>query len=238
MFYNKVDLPKELLKLRNNNISEEEIMNQVFKILDKNETERTNIKDSLKSKPSTKINNLAFDTLESKNIFHINQIKNICIKYRLRFLDSNLFKNEIPEEAISKINALEKNNNTKLSGYKIIAPSKAFNLNNYDDPLLMIPIGNDYYYLIHKWGNDLNSNRKIKYWPIKNIINYIFFCLLISIIGTLLMPTNILSKNLEYAQMIVFLFIFKSVIITIAYYFFMMGKNFNSEIWNRPFKEN
>ena len=37
---------------------------------------------------------------------------------------------------------------------------------------------------------------------------------------------------------VIFLFLFKSMVASIGYYFFMMGKNFNNMIWNRPFKEN
>ena len=149
-----------------------------------------------------------------------------------------MFKNEIPEEAISKIHSLEKAHQTKLSGYKIMAPSKAFNLKIYDDPLLFAPIGNDYYYLIHKWGNDLAWYKRLIVLPIKNISNFIVFCLIISLVGTYLTPSNSLSKSVEFAPIIIFLFMFKSLVGTIGYYFFMMGKNFNDVIWNREFKEN
>ena len=104
-----------------------------------------------------------FDLLETDKIFHIDQIKKLAINFRLRFLDSHLFKNQIPDEAITKIRVLEKNHKTTLQGFKIIAPSKTFQLENYDDPLLFAPIGNNYYYLIHKWGNDLSRySRRMK----------------------------------------------------------------------------
>ena len=34
--------------------------------------------------------------------------------------------------------------------------SKLFRLKNTDDPLLFVPLGNSYFYLVHKWGNDLH----------------------------------------------------------------------------------
>jgi len=60
----------------------------------------------------------------------------------------------------------------------------------------------------------------------------------VSLMGTYFTPTNNLSKSVALAPLIIFLFLFKSMVGTIAYYFFMMGKNFNNMIWNRPFKEN
>ena len=238
MLTNKKTLVDELLLDRKKFISETQLLEEVRAILENNELERQEIKDKLQSKSSTNVNEFEFDLLETDKIFHINQIKKVCIDYRLRFLDSVLFKNEIPEEAITKISALEKSHETKLEGFKIIAPSKAFQLINYDDPLLFAPIGNDYYYLIHKWGNDLVWYRKLLVLPFKNLMNFVVFCGVISLIIVTVSPLDDLSKEVPLAPIILFLFMFKAVIASIAYYFFLMGKNFNSEIWNRPFKEN
>ena len=238
MLLNNKTLVDELLISRKKTLSEEVLLQEVYAILKQNEIDRNQIMDTLKSESSTKSNEFNFDLLETDKIFHENQIKKVCIDYRLRFLDSALFKNEIPEEAISKITALEKNHNTKLDGFKIVAPSKAFELKNYDDPLLFVPIGNNYYYLIHKWGTDLSWYRKLMVLPIRNIALFVVFCLMISLIGTYFTPTNNLSKSVSLAPVIIFLFMFKSMVGTVGYYFFMMGKNFNDVIWNRPFKEN
>ena len=37
------------------------------------------------------------DKINSDRIFHISDIKKICIDYRLRFLDFNLFKGHVPD---------------------------------------------------------------------------------------------------------------------------------------------
>ena len=238
MLMNKKTLVDELLLDRKKFISETQLLDEVRAILENNELERQEIKEKLKSKSSTNVNKFEFDLLETDKIFHINQIKKVSIDYRLRFLDSSLFKNEIPEEAITKISDLEKSHNTNLEGFKIIAPSKAFQLINYDDPLLFAPIGNDYYYLIHKWGNDLVWYRKLMVLPFKNLKNFVYFCGIISAIIIAVSPMDDLSKDVPMAPIILFLFMFKGVIASISYYFFLMGKNFNSEIWDRKFKEN
>lgn len=238
MLMNKKTLVDELLLDRKKFISETQLLDEVRAILENNELERQEIKEKLKLKSSTNLNEFEFDLLETDKIFHINQIKKVCIDYRLRFLDSVLFKNEIPEEAITKISDLEKLHDTKLEGFKIIAPSKAFQLINYDDPLLFAPIGNEYYYLIHKWGNDLVWYRKLLVLPFKNLMNFVVFCGIISAIIIAVLPVDNLSKDVPLAPIILFLFMFKAVIASISYYFFLMGKNFNSEIWDRKFKEN
>lgn len=216
-----------------------DLLLQVEKILLEDEISRTEISNtlSLKNEAINK-NALVFDLLKTENIFHINHIEKICVDYRLRFLDSSLFKNNIPEEAISKIKNLEKEHQTKLAGFKIVAPSKAFHLLNYDDPILFIPIGNNYYYLVHKWGDEFNWYRKLLVWPVKNLSNFTITSILVSIIVALLVPENNLSKSVPLAPLIVFLFAFKSIVAVFAYYFFMAGKNFNEEIWQRKYYNN
>ena len=235
---NPTSIETKLLSERRKFKSETAILEEIKLMFSKNDDDREQIANNLKKESSTKLNNLKFDLLETDKIFHLEQIKTICIDYRFRFLSSSIFKNTIPEEAISKIRIMEKDHETTLDGFKIIAPSKAFELLNYDDPLLFVPLGNDYYYLIHKWGNDMHPLRKLLVLPIKNVGNFTIFSLLISLIITLVLPANNLSKSIPLAPVIVFLFAFKSIVAVFLYFFFMMGKNFNSEIWQRKYYNN
>ena len=62
----------------------------------------------LNRKNSNEFNQLDFDKMETKNIFHKNTIKKTCVKFRLRFLDSNLFKGDYPKNITNIISDLEK----------------------------------------------------------------------------------------------------------------------------------
>ena len=58
----------------------------------------------LKSKSNLNIN-LDFDPnkIESNRLFHIDDIKKICIDYRLRFLDFDYFKGKVPQVAYDNL---------------------------------------------------------------------------------------------------------------------------------------
>ena len=113
-------------------------------------TEKTNFQTILGIISSkSKSNNFDFDKLERNRIFHLNSIKKTCIDFRLRFLDHKYFKNSLPKEAFLEISKLESAHNTMLSDFKIMAPSKLFRLKNTDDPLLSVPLGTNYFYLMH-----------------------------------------------------------------------------------------
>ena len=190
------------------------------------------------SAKSTSNNKFNFDKLDKERIFHLDTIKQICINFRLRFLDHKYFKNSLPKEAFSEISNLESVHNTILSDFKIMAPSKLFRLKNTDDPLLFVPLGNNYFYLVHKWGNDLHPFRKLFMWPLKNLRNMIIFLLAISLILTYLTPTSIFSKDESWSVFwMIYFFMFKAIASVVIFYAFALGKNFNKAIWNSKYNK-
>jgi hypothetical protein len=216
--------------------SEAEVLSQVHDILKEVDKNHERIAQNITKGKHTPVNNFDFELLETSRIFHVDEIKNICINYRLRFLDSKYFKGEIPVEAISKIKALEKQHDLELKGFKIIAPSKLFKLEDKDDPLLFAPIANNYFYLIHQWGNDLHPLRRALMWPFKNIVNLTALVLVISYFATLLVPNGLFSKSDSAMEFwIIYFFMFKCIASVVIFYGFALGKNFNPAIWNSKY---
>lgn len=236
MFFEKTNLETQLRKEKNRVQNQIEMLDQVNHILKSHQSNEDRIKNNISKTNKQLVNHFDFDLLETDAIYHLDQIKNICIDYRLRFLDTKYFKGEIPEAAFQKIDALEKSHNIEIKNFKIIAPSKLFKLVDKDDPLLFAPIGNDYYYLIHKWGNDLSAFRKLLMWPFKNVINLLLVAMVVSYVATLLIPHGLFSKNNSAIEsLIIFFFMFKSVVAVVIFYAFAMGKNFNPAIWNKKY---
>ncbi|RIV68531.1 hypothetical protein [Flagellimonas aequoris] len=236
MMLRSTDIERKLQQTKGKQKSEAEILADVQEILRQDTLKEEKINRQLNTKNTANTNAFEFDLLETDKIFHIDQIKEICIDYRLRFLNSSYFKGEIPQEAISKIKHLESIHNTELKGFKIMAPSKLFKLEDKDDPLLFAPIGNDYFYLVHKWGNDLHPLRKLLVWPFKNIGNLVVLVLMISYLVTLMVPDGLFSKKNTTAEFwIIYFFMFKCIASVVIYYGFALGKNFNPAIWNSKY---
>ncbi|TGD59708.1 hypothetical protein [Flavobacterium humi] len=184
----------------------------------------------------TAVNKLYTNALETSRIYHIRTIQKICVDYRLRFLDRKYYKMDIPEEAQLQIDHIESSHQTVLHSFKIIAPAKALKLKNADDPLLFVPIGNDYYYLVHKWGNNLNALRKWRVLPFKNLGTMILSILIMSLLTTFLIPFKSYGhENYNTIKLISFLFIFKSYCAILLYYCFWKGKNFSIYNWNSEY---
>jgi hypothetical protein len=233
----KTNLEVTLQNIRRTRTTPENLLAEVETIFQQNQSERTEISERLTTSFSGRENSFNISKLEGEKIYHISDIKKICVDYRLRFLDSHFFKKEIPVEAISKIRHLEKEHDSTFNAFKIVAPAKLMKLANADDPLLFMPLGNDYFYLIHKWGNDLHPLRKWMMWPYKNFENLIFTIFVISILLTSITPLHLFTNgevtNPEYLLM--FLFMFKAVAGVVLYYGFAKGKNFNNAIWDSKY---
>lgn len=237
MLLPKTNIEQKLSSIKKKRILAEDIdLKQVYSILSNLDNELGRIENNVIIGNGVANNKFNIDLLNSDKIYHTKEIKQICIDYRLRFLDTKYFKGTIPAEGLSKIKALEKEHNTEIKGFKIIAPSKLFKLEDKDDPLLFAPIGNGYYYLIHQWGNDLHPFRKLLMWPFKNMANLIILVLLISFLVTLIIPNGLFSKSSTNAQFwILYFFMFKCIASVVIFYGFALGKNFSPAIWNSKY---
>jgi hypothetical protein len=233
----RTNIEQKLQKVRSKTYKNAEILEQVTAILAEYDLKEDAIIARMKSpQQPTPRNPFNIDLLETDKIYHVDQIREICVDYRLRFLDTKYFKNEIPQEALNKIKQIEKDHELTLRGFKIVAPSKMFKLENADDPLLFAPIGNGYFYLIHKWGNDLNFFRKAWAWPFKSLGNLVILTLFVSFIAAYAIPNGVFSKDTSGVEFVlVFFFTFKAIGSMVLYYSFAAGKNFNTAIWNSKY---
>jgi hypothetical protein len=134
---------------------------------------------------------------DQSRVFHISQIEKLCKKYHLKFLPSCHFTGRIDKELPGKINQFEIANGVVCKAWKmeswrdsytegntfIAAPASSFKLEERPkDPLLFYQINTEYFYLIHKWGNDLNFIRR--FYPLLSnaLVSYLMIALPIAAI--------------------------------------------------------
>lgn len=173
------------------------------------------------------------------NIFTLEQIKAICLKYNLRFLDSTYFKAEFPYEAISKIKAFENKYQVKVKTFKIIAPAAVFKLEDCNkDPLLFAQLTDNRYYLIHQWGSDLAWYRALVSFPIKSVYSYFIFMWLPAAIIAFGIPFNWLNVAPEN-ELSLRLWLTVHSFIALFFFIIFLGstahKNFSDNSWDSKY---
>jgi hypothetical protein len=163
------------------------------------------------------LESLNFDALETERIYHISDIKKLCVDYRLRFLDSAQGR--------------------EIKGFKMIAPAGMFKLAEKDkDPLLFVPMGGGYHYLLAKWGNDLHPLRKALVYPFRDfesLMKTVFgFCLAVALLfpeGLIRGPKD--TGTILHLRVIFFFWMVFSTGAMTALYGFSRMKNFNANLW-------
>lgn len=127
-----------------------------------------------------KLNEQQLKGFDKSKIFNIKQIEKICDKYYLKFLATNFYQGTIDKDLPSKITEFETTYNLRCDFRDafILAPKSSFKLEQKPkDPLFFYKINDENYYLIHKWGDDLNIFNRIKAFFSKSISTILLFIL-------------------------------------------------------------
>ena len=113
-----IDIKEELISHRAK--SKEPVLELFNKLLTKDIEQENSIINNISLSNSKKY--FADLNIENDiNIFSQKIIEDIAVKYRLRFLPTKYFKNNIPQEAIFKIKEIEKSNSIKVKQFYILA---------------------------------------------------------------------------------------------------------------------
>ena len=227
--FSRINIVEELIKERKKD-SPEDFLQHALDLINSENQKEENILQRIENPYSSGIKHPVWVDL-SENIFTSEQIKKIAIRYRLRFLESKLFKGEIPYEAILKVKELEKKYKVKFSEFKILAPASLFKLEDRNkDPLLFAKVSENKFLLIHKWGNDLNGFRKVLAFPLCTIKNFILTFLTLSLLITLAVPVDYSTR------MFVFLLSNLFFLSTFAHIGYMrLNQNFSEFEWDSKF---
>lgn len=243
----KINLEKELRKQKDPALEQQELIldyaNEVLKNADEEDRQaliNAGLSHNLvSSKNIQALNGGLKASFDTSNIFTRGQIKRLCVKYGLRFLETERFRGNIPLEAVVKLkeyqkkyklNEKEAKRRYNYFGYYIAAPKSSFELTKRPkDPLLFHYLGNGRYYLIAKWGKDLSYWNLIRSFFTKSQKRFIYsmigLCCLLAIL------TSVIFGSVEFLLTAPML-----MIVSLAtWQLFLDDLKFNEDAWNNPY---
>lgn len=235
------NLKNELVKERSQTVrlEEEVLLNEVCRLLYEDYCSEQRILSNVKG-VSRKQEDFSWAALNPENIFTIDEIKTVCVNYRLRFLDSAKFKGEIPHEALTKVKHLENELGAEVKRFKIMAPDARFKLEDCDqDPLLFVELSDRYFYLVHQWGGDLAWYRKFLAWPLRSFATLTTTIATLALVFAMLVPTQLImgesAANSGFARLALFFWFLVSISSILTYVGFAFFLNVSNKQWNSPF---
>lgn len=199
----KVSIDKELEKVSQKEKEKYDVnpVNEIKLLLAADTNEDLRILRNLSNNSHfNRIENVRSEQIELENleneyegkVYKIDQIKNLCVDYRLRFLQSRYFTGSYDVEVISKLKEFAKNTKTSIDDYTlsmrffVMAPQEMFELKDKKyiskaelrrqaDPAIFYQIDENHYRLIHKWGDDFTIFRLIEGFRWKSWWNHQWF---------------------------------------------------------------
>lgn len=231
-----VNLEKELSLVQRN--LGENLVQEANALLEKERRHEELIWKALgKSKPVSSFDSLDLAKLDADKIYNLEAIRKIAIRYRLRFLPTSYYKGEYPSEAIFALKQLENEHQMKVENLYIMAPKKKFVLGDCDgDPLLFSKVGENQYYLIAKWGQDLHPIRRILLWAYQTPAHAFFTALLATVLLTFMIPSEWMYfgnfKDVWAVRGMVFIHILVGILSMGIFFTMMYFRNFSDREWN------
>jgi hypothetical protein len=234
-----IDLTNKLNYLRNKVLTEEDqLLHQAHTLLKQEQFTVNQIIENL-SLYNKNFENLDERVVVADQVYSLSLIKELAIKYRLKFLETKSYKSEIPYTAVLKTKYLNELNRKEINSFKILAPAEAFLSSKTEQcTLLFAKTNEENYYLIHQWGKNLSWYRKWLYLPLQRFENLVTTVFLITLTLTLCLPTSLitLDDTADYwsgyrAATFFHLLIFNFGVT--VYFTFTLAKNFSDAIWNQ-----
>lgn len=238
--FSPVDIQDELVKSRQKHAQiQHSLMQQVEAAMKKGMQADEFILSRLRKAPKPGKWEIDTSLLDKNKIFSLDDIKSVCIKYRLRFLDSKYFRmEELPYDAVQAIKNLEKETGKEVAHIKMAASAKFFKLEDRNkDPLLFAQIDDTNFYLIHKWGNDFRWYKKWLCYPLRSIWTLVLSMSVIGIPLSFIIPALWFHNpaDVQFYQTLYLAGFTIYIVFTIVFGGFSFYKNFSKVAWNSPY---
>lgn len=230
-----INLKKELEQAQ---VSREQdsVLNQALAILNMDAAHEQTIARRIAKRSKKRASGYLL-TLDHSQMFDTETIESICVKYRLRFLDSSFYKGEIPVEAVRAAKRIESDSGVRFSNFRIIAPAERFELkDSTKDPILLAELPNGKFYYIYQWGNDMRWYEYLLKYPFRHIGSLTMVALAFGAITAAIVPTQFVDWKAEFFYRF-FMFSMTSALLVMLVIItgIMYSKDFSENVWNSKF---
>lgn len=217
---------------------EDEVIEEVNRILKNSIYKERNILQNLKTYNKS-FQLLNEDGLDESLVCKPSEIRKICVKLRLKFLDSQNYHFDVPYEAILKIKELNHSQGKDLEGFKILGVAESFRKRlRQTNFALFAPTVHGNYYLIHAWGEKIPWYKKVMVFPLQNFETLALSLMVFVLVITMSLPTYLITLDrtatywcgyriATYFHLLIF---FSGVA---AYIMVGFNKRFSGQIWQQ-----
>jgi hypothetical protein len=238
--FSSVNIQDELLKIRQKHAQAQySLMQQANESIKKGEAVDEFLMKRIRKGAKPGKLNTDTEKLDKNKVFSEDDIKSICVQYRLRFLDSKYFNPaEIPQEALTEVSNLENDLGNKVSDVKIVATAKQFKREDKDiSPIMFARLDDENFYLVYKWGKEFSGYKKVIVYPLRSILTLLISLLVVVLPFMLIIPAIIFRtpEQVQYYQMLYLAAFTIGTVFILVFGGFTFYKKFSRVCWNKPY---
>lgn len=163
---------------------------EAFNIINEEVYDELNIRKRIKALEQSGQNlSRITSSLNPESIYILDDIKELCINNRYRFIHPRRYKEEFPNELVLKIKNIEQDLNIEMTKFKMLSTKKSFAKKKSEDvKMLFVEIDEEVYYLIHKWGKSIPKMRNKWVFPFRNVKSFFISILTLALLVAVLFP--------------------------------------------------
>lgn len=175
--------------------------------------------------------------LDRRMILHLDELRDLCVRYRLRFLPSGYFKGHVPSRTLGAIRTLETRAGRPLKAFMVMAVPRLFRIPAHRaEPTLFVRVSEEHYLLVHRWGHGLGRARAILLWPLRSPWSLVTTLLVMALAISAIAPPDAVFSTADHEWWspvrLVFLFWISALLGGITtFVWFAFRWRFSSEAW-------
>lgn len=217
-------------------IGQAQLLAEVYEVLAANERRDAALGTLLLGARKKGVNDIP--DAEPERLFMVHEIRDRCVRYRLRFVDASSYRRTLPPRAVHALARLEERVGAPLRGLKIMGASLGPG-RTQAEIRLFAPLGRGRYYLVYEWGRGHGRWREVATWPVRGPKQLAVSVLVLALVLSSLAPdawTGV-GEGAAFWSAERLLSTFRSVMMIgagVVFGWFTFGGRFNSERWNSP----
>lgn len=133
--------------------------------------------------------------LGAGKLVHRENIRDLCVKYRLRFLDAGHYKGSLPARTISALRRSEVRFSSPIKGFKIMAPVRCFRTSSDSclEPYLFIPLHSGLLYVVDQRMPEPPIWRAWAVWPLRGRVELAMIMMAVAILIAAVLPSSLIG---------------------------------------------
>jgi hypothetical protein len=176
-------------------------------------------------------------------IWHLDELKSYCIRYRLVLISSDQYQSSFSYSLLNELKRLGQKMNNPISQLCVMVPTMMGKpRGDHKRGVLLAQMSDGRFAEIGRWGLQASFARRILMWPVQNLKNSISFIVSLAFLSAfVLLPESVIvgphDSHSFALRMVFFFYMLLALSGMSVLYGFSKVKSFNEDLWEKTYSD-